>query len=97
MIVVFHKICYNLVVKGRKYYERKCIWQKIQIRVTARPGINIATAIQEAIAMSKSQGVEVSFVFNGQEVVVDQNSTLETAYQCWHNKMVDRQEKPKTM
>lgn len=43
-------------------------------------GATLNTAISEAIEISKSENMPVSFVFNGQEVVVDKTSTLESVY-----------------
>ena len=56
-------------------------------KLSVMPGTNVDTAINEAIAMSKSQGITVSFDFNDQEIVVNQNSTLESARKDWADKM----------
>lgn len=58
-----------------------------EVRVSPMVGIDITTAIKEAIVMSKSHGVKVTFNFNGQEVAVDQSSTVEKAYKDWCDKM----------
>lgn len=58
-----------------------------KLMVTPMIGVDIVLAIQEAVFMSKSKDVIVSFDFNGQEVVVDQNSTVESVYKNWCNKI----------
>lgn len=57
------------------------------LKVEVMAGANISSAITEAINLSKSNGLTVSFEFNEIELEVDQNSTLESVYKTWNDKM----------
>lgn len=61
-----------------------------QLRVI--PGINahITEAIKEAIDISKSSGFEVTFNFNGIDVVVNKNSNFESVYEEYMAKTEQR-------
>lgn len=57
-------------------YEKK-------LQLSVMWGADVTSAIKEAINISKTQNVIVSFNFNGVEIVVDQNSTYEETFKDW--------------